>query len=108
MALGLLTGLAMTAMTLGAASLIVTPIFGARTALFVRLLAPLCLLTALSTVSMATLRRRLAFRRLSVIEVLGTLARVAVCISLALAGLGGEALVLGLLAGSVTTTIVLI
>jgi lipopolysaccharide exporter len=107
MTLGLITGLSMAALMLVAASLIVTPIFGARTALFVRLLAPSCLLTALSTVPMATLGRRLAFRRISVIEVLNTLARVAVCITLALAGLGGEALVLGLLAGSLTATVVL-
>jgi lipopolysaccharide exporter len=106
MTLGLITGLVMAALTLVAAGLIVTPIFGPRTALFVRLLAPLCLLTALSTVPMATLRRRLAFRRLSEIEVLSTLARVAVCIGLALVGLGGEALVLGLLAGSLIATVI--
>src|ERR1019366_6123616 len=44
MALGLLAGLALTALTLLAAGLIVTPIFGVRTALFVRLMAPLCLI----------------------------------------------------------------
>ena len=44
--------------------------------------------------------RRMAFRRLSEIEVLSTVVRVAVCIGLALAGLGGEALVLGMLAGA--------
>ena len=43
----------------------------------------------------------MAFRRLSEIEVLNTLVRVSVCIGLALVGLEGEALVLGLLAGSV-------
>ncbi|HWY18959.1 MAG TPA: oligosaccharide flippase family protein [Solirubrobacteraceae bacterium] len=102
MALGLILGLVLTALTLVAAGLVVTPIFGTRTALFVRLLAPLCLVSALGTVPLATLRRRLAFGRLSVIEVLSTVARVAVCISLALAGLGGEALVLGMLAGALT------
>jgi lipopolysaccharide exporter len=106
MALGLILGLALMALMLVAASLIVTPIFGARTALFVRLLAPLCLISALSTVPMATLRRRLAFRRLSVIEVLSTLARVVVCISLALVGLSGEALVLGVVAGSLTMAVI--
>jgi lipopolysaccharide exporter len=100
MALGVLAGLALAAITLIAASVIVAPIFGARTAFFVRLMAPLCLVSALSTVPMATLRRRMAFRRLSEIEVLSTAVRVAVCISLALAGLSGEALVLGVLAGS--------
>lgn len=105
MALGLIVGLALTALTLVAASLIVTPIFGTRTALFVRLLAPLCLVSALSTVPMATLRRRLAFRRLSVIEVLSSVVRVTVCIGLALAGLSGEALVFGVLAGALTMAV---
>ncbi len=100
MALGILVGLALGVITLVAASLIVAPIFGARTAFLVRLMAPLCLVSALSTVPTATLRRRMAFRRLSEMEVLSTVARVVVCISLALAGLSGEALVLGVLAGS--------
>jgi lipopolysaccharide exporter len=106
MALGLLTGIMLAVLTLVAASLVVTPIFGARTGLFVRLMAPLCVVSALATVPMATLRRRMAFRRLSEIEVLNTLVRVAVCIGLALAGMSGEALVFGVLAGSVTTTII--
>jgi len=104
MALGLLVGLALTVLTLAAASVLVTPIFGATTAFFVRLLAPLCLVSALSTVPMATLRRKMAFRRLSEIEVLNTVTRVAVCIGLALIGLSGEALVLGVLISSVVTT----
>jgi lipopolysaccharide exporter len=106
MALGLIAGLALAVLTLIAASLIITPIFGARTALFVRLMAPLCLVSALGTVPTATLQRRMAFRRLSEIEVLNTLARVAVCIGLALAGLNGEALVLGVLAGSAMATVI--
>lgn len=106
MALGLLVGLALAGATLSAASLVVVPVFGARTAMFVRLMAPLCLVSALGTVPMATLRRRLAFRRLSELEVLNVFARVTVSIGLALAGLGGEALVLGVVAGSVLSTLI--
>jgi PST family polysaccharide transporter len=105
-ALGLLMGLGLTVMTLVASSLIVAPIFGARTALFVRLISPLGLVSAATTVPMATLRRRMEFRRLSEIEVLSTLVRVAVCVALALAGLGGEALVLGLLANALVIALV--
>lgn len=101
MALALIAGLGLTVVTLLAASLVITPIFGSRTGLFVQLMAPLCLVAALNAVPASTLGRRMAFRRLSEIEVLNTLVRVAVCIGLALAGLEGEALVLGLLAGSV-------
>ncbi len=100
MALALIFGVALGALTLLAASVVVVPVFGARTAVLVRLMAPLCLVAALSTVPMALLRRRMAFRRLSEIEVLGTFVRVAASIGLALAGLSGEALVLGLLAGT--------
>ncbi len=106
MALGLIAGVALAALTLAAASLLVTPIFGARTALLVRLMAPLCLVSALGTVPMATLQRRMAFRRLSEIEVLSTLTRAAVCVGLALIGLSGEALVLGVVAGTLAATLV--
>ncbi len=106
MALGLLAGLVLTGATLVASSLIVAPIFGARTALFVRLMSPLCLVSAASMVPTSTLRRRMEFRRLSEIEVFSALVRVLACIGLALAGLGGEALVLGLLASAVTMAVI--
>jgi PST family polysaccharide transporter len=106
MALGLIAGLALAALTLLAASLIVGPIFGARTALFVRLMAPLCLISALGIAPNATLQRRMAFRRLSEIEVLSTLVRLGVAVGLALAGLSGEALVFGALAGVSTAAVI--
>ena len=105
MALSLLAGLALALLTLAGASLLVTPLFGARTAGFVRLMAPLCLVSGLATVPTAVLRRRMAFRRLSEIEVLGAVARAGGAVALALAGLGGEALVLGVLAGSLATAL---
>lgn len=104
MALGLLTGLLLAGATLVLAQVVVVPVFGSRTALFVRLMAPLCLFSALSTVPMATLRRRLDFRRLSEIEVLNTFVRVAFAIGLTFAGFGGESLVLGAVAGSLAMT----
>lgn len=105
MALGLLMGLALSGLTLVAAGVIVAPVFGARTAVFVRILAPLCLISALNTVPLATLRRRMAFRRLSMIEVFATFVRVTVAIGLAIAGLGGEALVLGVVASALSLTL---
>ncbi len=104
MALGLLTGFVLAGLMLVTASLIVYPIFGSRTELFVQLISPLCLIAAGGTVSMALLRRRMAFRRLSEIEVASTLARVVACVALALAGLSGEALVWGMLAGTLAMT----
>jgi lipopolysaccharide exporter len=102
MALGLLIGVGLTCVMLVASNVIILPIFGARTALFTRIMSPLCLVSAASMVSTALLRRRMQFRRLSEIEVISTLVRVVVCISLALTGMGGEALVLGMVANGLT------
>jgi lipopolysaccharide exporter len=105
MAIGLLGGSAVTALTLAGASLVVAPIFGARTALLVAILAPLCLVETLVATPIATLRRRLAFRRLSELEILNAVVRVAVSLALALVGLGGEALVLGVVAGALVAAV---
>ncbi len=106
MALGLIAGFALAVLTLIIASLIVAPVFGERTALFVRMIAPLCLIAPLNTVPIATLQRRMAFRRLSEIEIVGVIVRAGACIALALAGFGGEALVLGVIAGSATAALI--
>jgi lipopolysaccharide exporter len=102
MALGLLIGIALAGLILVAASLLVTPIFGARTAMFVRLMAPLCLLSGATTVPASMMSRQMAFRRLGVMEIVSTLVRVFACVALALAGLGGAALILGTIAGALT------
>ncbi len=100
-AMALAGGLTMTGLTLLLGSLVVAPIFGAGTGVLVRIMAPLCLIEALATVPVATLRRRMAFRRLSELEILNSTVRVLVAIGLALIGLGGAALVLGVVAGAV-------
>jgi lipopolysaccharide exporter len=100
-ALALLIGLTLVAVTLVAASAVVVPLYGERTAEFVRLVSPLCLITAVGAVPSALLQRRLAIRRFSLIELLGTLVRVSASIAMAVAGLNGLALVLGWLAGEV-------
>jgi PST family polysaccharide transporter len=105
MALGLVIGAGLGLLVLLLASVLVDPVFGERTAGFVRIMAPLCLVSAFSVVPMATLRRRMAFRRLSTIEFNSTLTRVGVSVALAVAGLNGEALVLGVIAGSLATAV---
>ncbi len=106
-ALALLVGLALVALTLAAAATIVVPVFGERTAEFVRLSTPGFFVAAVSTVPAALLQRRLAFRRLSVIDVVGSLAAAGVSIGLAVAGLNGFALVLGVLAGGLAATLLM-
>ncbi len=103
MALG--GGLALTGLTILASRLIVAPIFGPSTGVFVRIMAPLCLIEALATVPVAKLRRQMAFRRLSELELLNSGVRVIVCVALALVGLGGEALVLGVIAGATVAAV---
>lgn len=98
-ALSVIGGLALALAMLAASGLIVAPIFGERTAVFVRLICPLCLISGINAVPSAMLSRGMAFRRLSEIEVIGTLTRVLAAVGLALAGLGGEALIFGTLIG---------
>jgi lipopolysaccharide exporter len=103
--LGLVVGLVLGLLTLVAASLIVVPVFGARTAELVRLATPLFLICAAGTVPMALLRRRLEFRRLSTIDVATSVVRAVGSLALAIVGLQSEALVLGGIAAGVTTTV---
>ena len=79
MAMALISGVGLAVLTLLAAVFIVTPIFGDRTGLFVEMMAPLCLVSSLNIVPSSTLSRRMAFRRLSEIEVFSTLSRVIAC-----------------------------
>ena len=104
MTLGLAGGAILAVLMVLAAGTIVGPIFGARTAVFVELLAPLCLISAAGTVPNAMLSRRMAFRRLSEIEVLSAIVRAIACVSLAIAGFGGESLIYGTLAAGLTST----
>jgi O-antigen/teichoic acid export membrane protein len=105
-ALALSIGLSMTGAALLVAEFVVDPIFGGRTAGLMALLAPMCFVTAFSSVPLAQLRRRLAFRRLSEIEIANTATRVLVSVVLAVAGMNGEALVLGVLAGSAMVSVI--
>lgn len=103
--LGLMVGLVLGLLTLVAASLVVVPLFGARTAELVRLATPLFLISAAGTVPMALLRRRLEFRRLSTIDVATSVVRAVGSLALAIVGLQGEALVLGGIAAGLTTMV---
>ncbi len=103
--LALVVGLVLGLLTLIAASLVVVPLFGARTAELVRLATPLFLISAAGTVPMALLRRRLEFRRLSTIDVATSAVRAVGSLALAIVGLQGEALVLGGIAAGLTTTV---
>jgi lipopolysaccharide exporter len=104
-AIALLAGAALFGLTLLAAKFLVVPVFGARTAYLVRLSAPGSLIAAAGAAPQATLQRELAFRRLSLIDVVGSGLRAFGSVGLALAGLNGTALVVGVLAGITVGTV---
>jgi lipopolysaccharide exporter len=100
LAISLLSGVALGGLTLLCAKFIAEPIFGPPTASLVALLAPLPLLSAAGIVPTSTLRRNLAFRRLTMIDMAGSLLRAGGSIALAVAGFGAKSLVLGSLAAA--------
>ena len=106
-ALSLLIGVVIVGMTLVAATVLVAPIFGERTAYLVRLTTLGCIMGSTNMVPGAVLQRRLAFRRLSAVQVAVTVVSAAASICLAVLGLGGAALVLGGLVGGIAGTVLL-
>jgi O-antigen/teichoic acid export membrane protein len=83
------------------------PIFGARTAELLRLATPVFAIAGLGVVPRARLQRSLAFRRLSVIEVVAFATGAAASVVLAGYGLEGDALVLGVLIATTVETALL-
>lgn len=104
-ALVLIGAVALALVVLAASRLVAAPVFGAPTATLVALTAPYSIVLGLGIVPTATLRRRLAFRRLAVIDIAGTALRVGGSIALAASGWGAKSLVLGTLAGAVVATV---
>jgi lipopolysaccharide exporter len=107
LSLAILSSLVLVGLIVGAALLVVEPIYGGRTAELVLLMAPMPLLTAANNVPVAILQRRLEFRRLSAVTVLTSVVAVATSVPLAVAGMNGVALVLGAVAGTAAATAVL-
>jgi PST family polysaccharide transporter len=103
MALGLLIALVLTVVTLLLALFVLGAIFGSRTAHLVALASPWFLISAAGAPSYALLRRRLDFRRLSIVDLSNSIVRAGTSVALALAGLDAGALVLGCLAGVIAT-----
>lgn len=104
-ALALLIAAGVGGVTVAVSYVIVAPLIGHSAASLIRMTSLMYPLFAAGTVSTAMLQRRLDFRRLAIMEVSGNVARVVVSITLAAAaGLGGSALVLGLVAGAAVTS----
>jgi O-antigen/teichoic acid export membrane protein len=102
--LSLMTGVALTGLTLLLAPFVIQPVLGHREATFFQIVAPVWLLSSLSAVPFALLQRRMDFRRLSIGEVGSTVAGLGLTLALAFAGVNGEAILAGALATTALST----
>jgi lipopolysaccharide exporter len=101
LAIGLTGGLLLTALTVGLSFAVVGPIFGAETKWLMIATAPCFLLGAIYALPISVLRRKLDFRRMSMLEIVMNLLRALGTLALALAGLDAPALVFGSMSGVV-------
>jgi O-antigen/teichoic acid export membrane protein len=96
--LSLGVGLILVVFTLLLAAFVFEPVFGSRTALLAVATTPFYILGAIYAAPNAVLRRRLDFRRISMIELLVNAVRAFATVGLAIIGLNADALVFGSLA----------
>jgi O-antigen/teichoic acid export membrane protein len=109
MALGLVVGLGLTLFTIFIAPLATTPLFGAQTTALFQLFSPVFLLSGAQIVPLALLQRRLDFRTSSVIELSGVALSAVTAVALAATfDLQAKAYVIGAIASSVLTLILLL
>jgi O-antigen/teichoic acid export membrane protein len=101
LALGIGLNLLLAGLTALAAVLAVGPLFGREAELLTLATTPYFLLGAVYAVPMAVLRRRLDFRRLSIVDLSLNASRALATLALALLGLDAAALVFGSMAGMV-------
>lgn len=84
------------------------PVFGEETVMLMQIASASFLFAGIGAVPQAVLQRRLSFGRLSSAEVAGLIVGAGTAIGLALAGLNGEAIVLGAVANVATASIFLV
>jgi O-antigen/teichoic acid export membrane protein len=84
------------------------PIFGSRIAELVPLTAPFFLVAGVAAVPQAVLERALAFRRLSFVYGVRMMITAAASVTIAVAGVGAESLILGPLVGVAVAAVLLL
>ena len=104
----LATGIALSLLIYLLAPLIATPIFSDEIAHLIQVAAPAFALAGLGAVSRARLSRNLDFRPISMIETGALAVGAAVAIGLAALGRGGEAVVIGAVAGIAFTSLAMV
>jgi O-antigen/teichoic acid export membrane protein len=105
LALNLVISFALIGVVSVLALLVVQPLFGRDTAMLVIAATPLFPLGGIYAIPMAVLRRRLEFRRISLIEVTMSATRALAAVGLAFLGLDASALVFGGVAAMVVAVI---
>jgi O-antigen/teichoic acid export membrane protein len=103
-ALNIAVSLVLIGLTALAAILIVRPLLGEETARLAILASPVFLLGAIYAIPYAVLRRRLDFRRISLLDIVTNATRALASVALAVAGLDAPALVFGSMAGLAAAT----
>jgi PST family polysaccharide transporter len=105
--LTIVMGLAMCAFCFAVSYSLIPPLFGERTAVLVRLMIPACFFHSVNTVQHGIISRRLEFRRLSLLDITIAVVSTVVAIPLAVIGLNGAAIVLGVDAASLAAFILI-
>jgi O-antigen/teichoic acid export membrane protein len=105
--MGLVGGMALSAITLLLVGPVWSPLFGAETGHLMAIIAPVFLIAAVGSVPRATLWRALDFRVLGLCDLSGLLMGNVVAVALAVAGLGAKAIVIGALAQVTTQSVLL-
>jgi len=100
LALSCAFAIGLSAITIGLALLVIEPLLGQRTEMLMIATTPVFLLGAVYAVPMAVLRRKLDFRRLSIVDLSLNATRALATLALALAGLDAPALVFGSMIGT--------
>jgi O-antigen/teichoic acid export membrane protein len=106
--LSLLVSVLLCGVTLLLAIAVIPGLFGESTATLVEMTLPVFVLSGLATVPAAVLKRRLAFRRLGLVQLASTSVQTCATVALAIAGLDAPALALGAVAGGVVSTALLL
>ena len=101
LSLNLIVAVCLSGLTLLVAAFLVRPLFGSETELLTMATTPYFLFGAIYAIPIAALRRRLDFRRVSILDLSLNATRALASLALALAGLDAPALVFGSMAGMV-------
>ena len=101
-------GLVLTCLLLATVPVLWRPVFGGETGDLVALISPIFVIAGVGSVSRATLWRRLAFRLMTIVDIVSGLIGAIVSVVLAAMGFGAKALVVGGLAMTAASSVLML